>query len=253
MSDAPQTTRVRHETRRRQLTVTGIEELSPQMRRIVLSGEDLQDFISLGFDDHIKLFFPGGAARDYTPRRFDPRELSIDFFLHEAGPATSWAVQARVGDELQLGGPRGSAVLALDGIETHVFIGDETALPAISRRLEELPAQSRALLILEVDAGSVWPVPGTAATLDVIRIDRPAQLGASTEAFIEQLRILPLPLHKGFFWVAMESRTARAVRRYLHEERGVGKEWIKAAAYWQRGEAGAHHRIGDDDQTSGRS
>ena len=50
-------TRVRHEPRRRLLTVQRVEKLSPNMTRITLGG-DLQGFISSGYDDHVKVFFP---------------------------------------------------------------------------------------------------------------------------------------------------------------------------------------------------
>jgi len=48
-------------------------------------------------------------------------------------------------------------------------------------------------------------------------------------------------------WVAVETQAARAIRRYLRDERGIDKKWIKAAGYWQRGAVGAHERISDDD------
>ena len=70
--------------------------------------------------------------RDYTPRRHDAEAgtLEIDFALHEAGPATQWAEQAKVGDLLGVGGPRGSFIVPTD-FDWHLLIGDDTALPAI--------------------------------------------------------------------------------------------------------------------------
>ena len=52
--------RVRHEPRRRMLTVKQVETIAAHMVRITLSG-DLEGFTSLGFDDHVKLFFPDGT------------------------------------------------------------------------------------------------------------------------------------------------------------------------------------------------
>jgi NADPH-dependent ferric siderophore reductase len=225
------------------------------MVRIVLSGEELRGFTSLGFDDHIKVFFPsnGGALapamRDFTPRRFDAEEseLWIDFFLHEAGPAAAWAAQASVGEALDIGGPKGSAVIALEGIDAHVLIGDETALPAISRRLEELPVGSRTLVVVEVDADSDRPVLASRATMDVVWVSRDGGKATPAHEVIETLRQLEFPSGHCFFWVAVESQAARRIRSYLREERGIGQKWIKAAGYWQRGAVGTHDSIRDED------
>jgi NADPH-dependent ferric siderophore reductase len=252
MSNGPRVERVRHELKRRQLTVTRVERVAPSMVRIVLSGAELQGFTSLGFDDHVKLFFPSlqageeSARRDFTPRRFDPNtgELWIDFFLHAAGPAASWAAHVAVGDSLAVGGPKGSAVISPDGIDSHLLIGDETALPAISRRLEELPAGANALVVAEVDDFD-WPAPENQAEHEVIWVQRKAANGVPARELLERLRTLALPPGNCFAWVALESQSARAIRRYLREERGIEKQWIKAAAYWQRGEAGVHDRIED--------
>jgi len=62
MNDGPRVARVRHEIKRRRLTVARVERLPPKMVRIVLGGEELRGFTSLGFDDHIKVFFPGSPA-----------------------------------------------------------------------------------------------------------------------------------------------------------------------------------------------
>ena len=71
------TMRIRHSTRRRLLTVSDIDRLTPEMLRITFSSPELADFESPAHDDHVKLFFtgPDGAAcmRDYTPRRVDRR------------------------------------------------------------------------------------------------------------------------------------------------------------------------------------
>ena len=142
--------RVRHELHRRLLTVRQVQRLSPHMIRITLGGDDLEGFTSLGFDDHIKLIFadpatgqtalstdgPRPPMRDYTPRHFDAvaQTLEIDFALHDAGPATQWAEQATPGQQIGVGGPRGSMVIPM-AFDDYLLVGDDTALPAIARRL----------------------------------------------------------------------------------------------------------------------
>lgn len=260
MSTEPRVTRVRHEIRRRKLTVTRIERIAPQMLRVVLGGPELDGFTSLGFDDHVKLIFPAakppadveegaGAAvemRDFTPRFYDAArgELWIDFFVHNAGPATTWAAQAKPGDELVVAGPKGSFVLEPEGIDLHLLIGDETAVPAIARRLQELPAGAKAQVIVEVDDASGWPTFQSAASTEVsfvVRSDSPEPAAA----LLAHLRDVRLPAERCYVWIALESQAARALRRYFTTERGVTKDWIKSSAYWQRGAIGKHERIED--------
>ena len=53
--------RVMHEIKRRRLEVLRVVDLTPRMRRITVGGPDLAGFVSLGTDDHVKLFFPSSA------------------------------------------------------------------------------------------------------------------------------------------------------------------------------------------------
>lgn len=267
--DGPRVLRVRHELHSRSLTVLRVERPAPQMVRVILGGPELAGFTSLGFDDHVKLFVPaaggggrsGGVAsghsvgpgqegltmRDFTPRRHDSSvgELWIEIYLHEAGPAAAWAAQAAPGQSLVVGGPRGSSIIEIEDIDYHVLIGDETALPAIHRRLEELPPGARALVLGETDPGAAWPAPVARADVDVRWVARDGQRGPPAHELLASLRSTKLPPGRSFFWVACESRAARAIRRYLLEERGIAKRWIKAAGYWQRGSTGSHEHIED--------
>ncbi|EPG4769832.1 siderophore-interacting protein [Pseudomonas aeruginosa] len=112
--------RVRHEPKKRDVTVIRRRLISPQFLSLTFSGEDLNSFISDGFDDHIKFMFTesnGNAIRrDYTPRHFDANalELTIEFALHGNGLACEWAQRAEVGSRAQIGGPRGSMIVPLD-------------------------------------------------------------------------------------------------------------------------------------------
>jgi NADPH-dependent ferric siderophore reductase len=128
---------------------------------VSLRGSELAGFTSPGFDDHIKIFFPSdggsddpGPMRDFTPRYdADAQVRHIDFAIHGAAPASDWARSAKPCQPLSIGGPRGSAIIPMN-FDWHLLIGDEVALPAIGRRLEELPAGARAMVIVEVeDAG----------------------------------------------------------------------------------------------------
>lgn len=251
VTEAPLVTRIRHEIKRRRLRVIRVEDRPAGMKRVVLAGSELAGFTSLGFDDHVKLFFPDGAdgptLRDFTPRRFDPDkgELWIDFFLHDAGPAAAWAQDVAVDTTLEVGGPRGSAVIAPEGIDCHLLIGDETALPAIERRLEELGSATRAIVLLEIDAQAERPILTSKAALEMTCVPHAPREGEEASALIATLRDFPLSSKGCFAWVAHETQTARAVRAHLCDERGFGKKWVKAAGYWRRGASGTHEAIGE--------
>ncbi|HEX8414210.1 MAG TPA: siderophore-interacting protein [Sphingomicrobium sp.] len=240
-------TRVRHELRRRRLTLAQIETLSPGMRRLHFTSPEMDGFPSVGFDDHIKMFIPGTAApgergtmRDFTPRRFDAAAgtIAIDYALHPAGPASDWARDASVGDVLEIGGPRGSAIVS-DDFDWYWLIGDMTALPAIGRRLEELGPGAPVTSIVLVDSAEDAQVIKTAApwTPHWIVRDR-----ADPDLLTQAISAMTLPTGDGFVWIAAEARAARAARAAV-EALGQPKAWIKAAGYWQQGDAAVHLRI----------
>ncbi len=262
--------RVRHPLKFRQLHVVRVTDVSPHLRRITVSGEELADFVSASFDDHMKLFFPTPGqrelvlptateqgvvfpegverppARDYTPRRHDPvaRELDIEFALHGDGPAADWALRAAPGDVLGVGGPRGSFIIPA-GFDWHVLIGDDTALPAIARRLEELPAGAKAIVIAEVADASAQIALPSAAEVTLTWVHRAGAPAGSVEALASAARALTLPSGEGYVWVAAESAVARAVRAVMVEQHGVAKGRIRAAAYWKRGTANVHETLQD--------
>jgi NADPH-dependent ferric siderophore reductase len=262
-------TRVRHPLKFRLLQVKRVQALTPHLIRVTFTGDDLHDFVSASFDDHVKVFFPApGAdkpvlpsagpngpmfpedqprpvARDFTPRRYDreARELDIEFAMHEAGPATAWAAQAKAGQYLGVGGPRGSLVIPV-AFDWHLLIGDETALPAIARRLEELPAGTRVAAVLEVADPSARMEFDTQAELHVVwryRSDSPYR----GDALLQAVRDTYLPDGEGYVWAAGESATMRAVRYHLCTERGVDKSRIRAASYWKQGAEAVHENLDD--------
>jgi NADPH-dependent ferric siderophore reductase len=245
--------RVRHEARRRTLTIKQAEKIAAHMIRVTLTG-DLDGFVSLGFDDHVKLFFPDGTrnadgtpnmlGRDFTPRRHDKaaNTLEIDFAIHDAGPATRWAEQAKPGDTLNLGGPRGSFIIPT-AYDWHLLIGDETALPAIGRRLAELPSGARAVVLAEVDGPSDEIGFDTKANVTVTWAHRNGAPPGASDVLSRTLSTLKLPGGDYYAWVACESLTAKGLRQQLIADHGANPKWMRAAAYWRRGDVAVHEVI----------
>jgi NADPH-dependent ferric siderophore reductase len=261
---------VRHDPKLRLLEVMAVQRISPHMVGVMLGGEELGGFVSSGFDDHVKLFFPHPGdmrpllpntpqssqttaegtlkpvARDYTPRRHDAvlRTLEIDFALHDSGPATAWAAQALPGQFLGVGGPRGSFIVPTD-FACHLLVGDETALPAISRRLEELPPEVRAIVVVEVDTVAEQQAFATAAHVDAVWVHRQGAERGSVGPLMNAVRALTLPADDIFAWAACESGVAKALRLHFLNERGFSKDRVKAAGYWRRGAAAVHDKLDD--------
>lgn len=254
------TERVRHELKFRIATVERAERISPKMARVVVSSPDLVGFKSLAYDDHVKLFFaapgetiaapvpgPNGLvfpdgkrpeSRDYTPRSYDPEkgELTLDFVLHGDGPASSWAENAKPGDTLGVGGPRGSFVVRGD-YDWYLLIGDETALPAIGRRLEELPKSATAIAVVEIaDDAERQQINGPANTTIHWVPRNGAPLG-NPDLILDVVKSLTLPQGDGYIFAAGESSMSKSLRAWFVDGKGHNTDWIKAAGYWQAGAA----------------
>ncbi|GAB3842979.1 siderophore-interacting protein [Nesterenkonia populi] len=261
---------------RRDLQVIRTEDITPRYRRIVLTGEDLAEgypFVRFAPSDHVKAYFPdpktgriiayrevghdqwevdapGGSPirRDYTPRSWDPDtgELALDFVLHEHGVAGSWAMRAQPGDALTIMGPRANWLLP-ENYRHYLAAGDETALPAISRLIEEAPAGSHITAVIAVEDAEeeqpLQPAPGVGLDLHwVHRAADPAGPGHGS-ALETALRAVKLPSDRTdlFAFAAGEARSMKPIRRFLRRELGLEKKQVSVDGYWKRGVADHDH------------
>ncbi len=183
--------------------------------------------------------------RDYTPRRYDAGrgELALDFVMHHDGPATDWARHARPGHFLGIGGPRGSLVTPV-GFDWHLLIGDETAVPAIARRLEELPASSRAIVRIRISRDDGRIPLQAACPLDLEwLVGEPGEADSGAGVLEAATRALSLPTGEGYAWAAGEYSKIKAVRRHLVDVHGLDKGRIRAASYWRRARPATHEQF----------
>lgn len=257
---------------RRILQVARVEDITPRYRRVVLTGDDLDSgfpFVPFAPSDHVKLFFPNpdtgelvvptiaakgwhypeGAGepifRDYTVRAFDAaaRELTIDFVVHDHGISGVWAREARPGQELGVLGPRGNIIFPED-YPRYVAAGDETALPAIARLVEEAPAQARVTALIEVaDTGEEQPISGP-SSFDIQWVHRDsAPVGDGHLSALETaLRAIDIdPSEQVFVFAAGEANAMKPIRRYLRRELGLPKQQVDVDGYWKKGTANLDH------------
>ena len=225
--------------------VVRIQDLTPSLRRLTLKGEGFERFDTLS-DLHVRLHLPnagqGGATipatwpnlRAYTVRSVDNRaaELDIDFVLHgRAGPGTSFAIDARPGWTLGISGPFGGAVA--DAGE-YLFCGDETALPAIARIFENLPADAKGRALIEIPQRSdeVSIARPRGVTLDWLHRGS-ARPGS---ALLDAYRRLETPdVSQLFVWAACELQAYREIRDSIRTTLRLPPSRYNAMAYWRTG------------------
>ncbi len=136
------------------LEVTGVEQLTPLMRRITVTGDDLDGFEYLPGQD-LMLAVPttddATINRRYTIRAHDPlaRTVVLDIIAHDHGPGGRWARTASPGDRIDAVGPRGKVVLS-ETADWHLFVCDESGLPAAASMLEALASTTTAVAFVDV-------------------------------------------------------------------------------------------------------
>lgn len=252
------------------LQVIRTADVTPGMRRITLGGEQLKahtadngypvaEFRSDGFDDEFKVLidrpdskesvgptqldgvlnWPRGEGakliRTYTVRRWDPEagELDVDFVNHGVGPATSWARNVKVGETVQIAGPKSSSTHPENA--DWVLVGaDETALPAVGRWLEEWPQGARGQVFIEVEEESHRQdlvVPEGVELTWLVR--RGAEAGTTTLLF-DALKAAEWWEGTVFSWVAGEAGTLTPIRRWLRNEKKLDKDQIEVTGYWKK-------------------
>jgi len=251
----------------RVLTVVRTEDLSEDMRRIVLTGDDLEPtlpFLRLAPSDHIKLLLPdeatgeivlptfgergakrpeGAVLRDYTIRAFDAeaRELTLDFVLHDHGPAGRWAIAAGLGSRVGVLGPRGSTIFP-DTFARYVVGADETALPATERWIEEAPegATLDAFVLVEDLARERTLPTHPGLTLRWLHRSAGDDLAAAVAAAV------PSDDGDTFVWVSAEATSLVPLRRHLRDV-GLDHDRTSLHGYWKAGVAGHHDPRGGGD------
>ncbi|MFB8178453.1 siderophore-interacting protein [Streptomyces sp. NPDC055966] len=237
--------------------VVRTERLTPHMQRVVLGGEGLADFAADTCTDHyVKLLFgPAGVTypepfdlerireefpreqwpvtRTYTVRAFDPelRELTLDFVVHgDEGLAGPWAARVRPGETVRFMGP-GGAYAPDPEADWHLLAGDESALPAIARALESLPAGSRAHVFVEVSGPEEeQKIDSDAAVVWLHRGGRPVG-----EALVAAVRGLDFPEGRLHAFVHGEAGFVKELRRLLRVEKQIPREDLSISGYWRLG------------------
>jgi NADPH-dependent ferric siderophore reductase len=242
----------------RRVTVDRAVDLSPHLRRVTFTGDELDGLVVEEPAASVRLLLPSpGAARlvvpewqgnefrlpdgrrprirTFTPRhlRTDPTELDLDIVVHGAEGASGWALDAGPGDPAAISGP-GRGYTIDPSASPQLLLGDEAAIPAISQLLEAIPADTPIVAHVEVhrpDARLELPAgPNAAVTFHDLPAGEPpgtALLAAlSAETVGDGARV----------WAAGEAAGMQRIRTHLSEI-GVDRARTTVRGYWKLGRA----------------
>lgn len=252
------------------VTVNEVIALTPHMRRIIFFVEDIALFNKPEYL-HCKLLFPNTQEsavvwpalneqgllkypndkkefdiRTYTIRSVNTinNELTIDMLMHEdGGPGSSWVTQAKKGDKIGLLGPIGKPFTLTNWM---LLVGDETALPAISRILETMPPESKGIALIEIENEK-----------DILPLKHPSGVNLqwicrhkneNLNALMTAVKNSKWPEDKSlqpFVWAGVEFDTFKALRHYFFDELSIEKQQQLIVSYWRKGKsesaADEHH------------
>lgn len=240
--------------------VTSTEWLTPSLVRVVLEDGDLERLeMPDATDAYVNAAFPPVGAsygevfdpqelRDIHPEEMPARRrltvrawdaehhrLTIDFVVHgDSGVAGPWAADARPGDVLVFTGPSGG-YRPDPAADWHLFVGDESALPAIAASLDALPSGARAVVRVVCDGPDhEIPLPSPADLLaDLQWLHRRGDVG-DTDLLVDAVRAIDFRGGRPFGFVHGEADEIRAVRHHLLYDRGLTRQDLSCSPYWRR-------------------
>jgi len=231
------------------LRVVKAFDINSHMRRVQLTGDNLEEFTPKpGQEIVLQIPQPGGepARRHYTIRRYDTASklIDVDFVLHgHRTPGVSWSLDAKPGDVIDIRGPRGRIALNPDA-DWHLFLGDETCLPAIFALLEALPKGACAFAFIEIGGEEDKQALATQADVKLQWLLRNGAAPGPSDLLSKTLAAFTLPPGKGHAIVIGETSNVRNQRHALLE-RGFDRSQIYAEGYWRPGRIGGHDHVND--------
>lgn len=245
----------------RLVTVTATRRISPNMIRLTLSGPELADVRPNCEGANCKIMLPAEGqgredfarqlkdgprptVRTYTVRYWRPEvlEVDVDFVDHgDGGPASAFANRAQVGDFCGFSGP-GPVKLTEFAADWYLVAADMSALPVAAATLEAMPRDARGVAIFEVthpDDRQQIDAPEGIEQRWLIHPD-PHQASTAQE---EAIRGLDWFEGRVQTCIAGESGVIKALRAYLHQDRGIDRADTYISGYWKIGLVEDQHQI----------
>ncbi|WP_415647666.1 siderophore-interacting protein [Stackebrandtia soli] len=286
--------------------VTAIKQVSPTFRRFTFAGPDTTSIADTGYDQRMKLIFPlpgkdfsdfpmidnwysawralpndeRPPVRTYTLRNVRPEtgEFDVDIALHgRLGPASTWASDAVIGDEIIVTAPNSRSATYGGGIDWHppaavnrvLLVGDETSAPAIAGILERLDPSTIGAAVLELpdaaDAAIIGRKPDGVELTVLGRGDGPVGSASIPRVCAIATELVEAPIESAtpledvdvdtdllweaptadvvpssaplYAWLAGEAVVIKTLRRHLVTECGVDRRAVAFMGYWRHGRA----------------
>lgn len=246
---------------RKVLTFKSKQFLTPNYIRITLGGE-VSDFQHSTVGDNNKIYIPPNgidevhfpirhtetnkwvhAAKDIAPAvrtytnkgvNLKEKELYIDFVNHgENGPASAWALNAKVGDKLGVAMRTQPKQLYPSTADWFLLVGDATAIPVLGSILDSLPETAKGVCVLLVSSNEDKQQLPTKASIEFIWIiehDDQSKL-------VEVVKNTEIPSVSKFGYVACEFSAVKQIRTYLRKELHWSSDELYAYSYWKKGVA----------------
>ena len=174
------------------------------------------------------------AIRTLTPLRFDAEQLELDVevVLHGDGPLSSWAAAAGPGDHVAVAGT-GRGYEIDPSAPAFLLAGDESALPAMTMLVAELPAPAEVHAIVELgDPRAEVDLPHHPhLSVDWRVADRGGRPGDELVAAVTG-RAIDADTR---VWVAGEAASVHRIRRHLFDQLGLPRSRVVVRGYWKHG------------------
>ena len=241
------------------LEVLSTQRIAPSMVRVRLGGEGFAAITQNDCTDaYVKLLFvkpelglepPYDLAalretlapddqpvtRTYSVREVAADSLSLDFVVHGTeGIAGPWAAAAQPGDRVAFSGPGGGYAPDASA-DWHLFAGDESALPAISRAIESLGADARGIAVIEVRDASEEIAIHAPAGVEVRWLHRGEARQETIGLLAETVAALAWPEGRVQAFVHGERESMKAMRDELFKRRGLERAQVSLSGYWAQG------------------
>ena len=235
----------------RELEVISSKKVSNNMLRLSFYSKDLFDFSDKEKGGYVKLLFnqmknksDKELLRPYTIRNFRKKELEIDidFVTHKEskGIASTWASRAVTGDKIRISGPGAKQQLKNDR-DWYFFIGDMSALPAISVNLETISKDSKGIIIIQV-----------LSKFDIIKLEKPKNIllywivnpdeRKSKNYLYKKVTSIKWLQGCPYVWGAGEFSDIKLLREYFLVK-GLRKENMYLSSYWKIDSDQEEHKI----------